>query len=193
MQPKLTVQTTNAPWPSIIVEGEDTGVSTHNVLERLRASKVYLSPHGKHVLVALPNSDRWYVEPQTGGLVKQSQDLREAQQELSEVPTDAEEDGLDVPSRLALENAGQLLVQMYRLSPRKYVIYPVSGGYVAIDARGEKGIAVIMCGSDGEVLCLATINSRERRSRYSDATDLPDGFIREALSALGAPQQHDEC
>lgn len=112
--------------------------------------------------------------------------LQEALQEIDEVPNDAKDDGLEVPSELALRNARRLLQEMYRISPRPYGIYPVSDGYVAIDARGRDGrIAVVMCGSDGEVLCLVTVGTEHRRARYTSADRLPDGFVREALSDLG--------
>ena len=113
-------------------------------------------------------------------------DLAEALQELAEVTADAEEDELEVPSDVAFDNARSLLKAMYGISPRRYSVYPTSDAYIAIDARGANdGIVVVMCGSDGGVLCLATINKESRRARYSTARKLPDGFIREALSELG--------
>ena len=113
-------------------------------------------------------------------------ELAEALQDLAEVPDDAKEDGLDLPSAVAFQNAERLLKKMYSISPRRFGVYPVSDGYIAIDARGANdGIAVVMCESDGSVLCLVTIDDKPRRSWYSTATGLPDGFIREALLALG--------
>ena len=112
-------------------------------------------------------------------------DLRDALQELGEVSADAEEDGLEVPSDSAFQNAQHLLKAMYRFSPQRFGVYPVSDGYIAIDARGiNDRIAVVMCGSDGEVLCLVTVDGEHRRARYSTAAGLPDGFVREALFAL---------
>ena len=113
-------------------------------------------------------------------------DLEEALQELASVTADAEEEGIDVPSQTARTNAERLLKAMYRISPRLYGVYPAPDGYVAIDARGiNDRIAVVMCGSAGEALCFATIDGDSRRARYSTARELPDGFIREALAALG--------
>lgn len=114
-------------------------------------------------------------------------DLAEAMQELNEAETDAEEDGLEVPSKMALDNAERLLKEMYAIAPQRFTVYPVSEGYIAIDARGQGisgRIAVVMCGSDGGVLCLVTIDGEHRRAHYSSARDLPDGFIREALASL---------
>lgn len=112
-------------------------------------------------------------------------ELAEALQELSEAPADAEADGLELPSAAAFANARRLLEAMYRISPRRYTVYPTSDAYIAIDARGvNDGIVVVMCGSDGGVLCLATIDQESRRARYASARRLPDGFIREALHEL---------
>lgn len=112
-------------------------------------------------------------------------ELAKALQELGEVPADAEEDGLEPPSDVAVANARRLLEAMYRISPRRYTVYPTSDAYIAIDARGvNDGIVVVMCGSDGAVLCLATIDQESRRARYASARRLPDGFIREALHEL---------
>ena len=116
-----------------------------------------------------------------------NQELSEASQELRDVASDAEEDGLEVPSEVAFANAERLLKEMYRISPRRFVVYPVSGGRIAIDARGRNDrIAVLTCDSDGGALCLVTIDGESRRARYSTARRLPDGFIREALTALDA-------
>ena len=113
------------------------------------------------------------------------EDLKEALQELDEVAADAEEDGLAVPSKMAFANAERLLRAMYRNFPRRFVVYPVSGGRIAIDARGlNNRAAVVTCDSDGGALCMVTIDGEYRRARYSTTRELPDGFIREALTAL---------
>ena len=112
-------------------------------------------------------------------------DLAEAIAEIDDVPAYAEEIEVEMPSDAAFDNARRLLEAMYGIAPSRYSVYPMPDGYIAIDARGRKGrIAVVMCGSDGSVLCLVTIGSNHRRARYSEATNLPDGFIREALAEL---------
>ena len=103
-----------------------------------------------------------------------SPELIKALRELEQVSADAEEDGLDIPSEVAFTNARRLLRAMYRISPRRFGVYPEPGGYIAIDARGANdGIAVVMCDSDGGVLCLVTIGDEPRRARYSTARTLP--------------------
>ena len=127
--------------------------------------------------------------PRDGGPVATSDaaDLADALQELAEAPADAEEDELGAPSKTALANAERLLKAMYRISPRRYGVYPVSGARIAIDARGSKNRGVVVtCDSDGGALCLVSIDGERRRARYSTARRLPDGFIREALADLDA-------
>ena len=112
-------------------------------------------------------------------------ELAEAIEDLDDVTAYAEEIEVETPSAAAFDNARRLLKAMYRVSPRQFSVYPAAGGYIAIDARGSKGrIAAVMCGSDGSVLCLVTIDGKHRRARYSTAHNLPDGFIREALAEL---------
>ena len=125
--------------------------------------------------------------PQEGGpAAAVTDDLACALQELAEVSDYAAEDGMAAPAEIASTNAARLLKAMYAISPRRYGVYPAPDGYVAIDARGANdGIAVVMCGSAGEALCFATIDGESRRARYSTTRELPDGFIREALTALG--------
>ena len=111
--------------------------------------------------------------------------LAEAIEDLDDVTAYAEEIEVETPSVAAFDNARRLLKAMYRISPRQFSVYPTAGGYITIDARGSKGrIAAVMCGSDGSVLCLVTIDGNHRRARYSTAHNLPDGFIREALAEL---------
>ena len=129
-----------------------------------------------------PRENQLHGQPEASQVLA---DLEEVLQDLQEVPDDAREDGMAVPGEVAFTNAERLLRAMYRISPRRYGVYAMSDGYVAVDARGPKGrIVVVMCGSDGGVLCLVTIDGKHRRARYSTAQELPDGFIREALAAL---------
>ena len=51
-------------------------------------------------------------------------DLAEALQELAEVAADAEDDGFEPPSEVAFANAEGLLKAMYRVSPRRFAVYP---------------------------------------------------------------------
>ena len=87
--------------------------------------------------------------------------------------------------KTALNNAERLLTAMYKISPRRFEVYPTPDGEIAIDAPNGRGSSVILlCESEGGALCLANLKSGHRRSRYSSAEILPDGFLREALADL---------
>ena len=116
---------------------------------------------------------------------RQNADLRDALFDLDSVTAEAREEGLPIPSDLALANARRLLLAIYRLSPQRFEVYPTPDGEVAIDAPGGQGRSVLLlCDSDGTALCLVNMNGRHRRARYSDTNMLPDGFVREVLDEL---------
>ena len=112
-------------------------------------------------------------------------DLFEALNDLLEVTTESEEQGYPTPNYVALQNAQILIRELYSLSPQAFEVYPTPDGEIAIDAHGALGSSVmVLCDSDGEILCLVNIAGNQRRARYSSALALPDGFIKEALSEL---------
>ena len=112
-------------------------------------------------------------------------DLRDALHDLDQAKDEAHEDGFPAPSGKALGNARRLLHAMYRISSRRFEIYPTPDGEIAIDAPGGSGRSVLLlCDSDGGALCLVNMNGVHRRARYSDTRRLPDGFVREALTEL---------
>ena len=117
-------------------------------------------------------------------------ELRDALRDLDEAAAEAQDEEFPIPSDLALTNARRLLLAMYKLSPRRFEVYPTPDGEVAIDAPGGRGRSVLLlCDSDGGALCLVNVDGRHRRARYSDTGSLPDGFVREALDEVA---QRDE-
>ena len=111
--------------------------------------------------------------------------LRDALNDLDEATAEVREEEFPVPSGLALANARRLLLAMYKLSPRRFEVYPTPDGEVAIDAPGGRGRSVVLlCDSDGGALCLVNMDGKHRRARYSDTGLLPDGFVREALDEV---------
>ena len=115
-------------------------------------------------------------------------DLCDALSDLDGVRQEACEDGFPAPSDTAAENARRLLHDMYRILPRRLEIYPTPDGEVALDVPGGPGRSVLLlCASDGGALCSVNMNGAHRRARYSDARELPDGFLRDALAELERP------
>ena len=111
--------------------------------------------------------------------------LRAALHDLDAASDEANEEEFPAPSATALANARRLLQAVYRISPRRFEVYPTPDGEVAIDAPGEAGRSVLLlCDSDGGALCSVNINGAHCRTRYPDASLLPDGFVREALAEV---------
>lgn len=112
-------------------------------------------------------------------------DLHDALHDLDQAKEEAREDEFPAPSGKALGNARRLLHAMYRISPRRFEVYPTPDGEIAIGASGAPGRSVLLlCDSDGGALCLVNMNGTHRRARYSDTRGLPDGFVHEALAEL---------
>ncbi len=115
--------------------------------------------------------------------------LSDALSDLSEAVKEALDEGFPKPSEIALNNADRLLRAMYKISPRRFEVYPTPDGEIAIDTPNGCGSSVILlCEPDGGALCLVNLKSSHRRSRYSSAQVLPDGFLREALADLEPPR-----
>ena len=116
-----------------------------------------------------------------------SDDLIDALGDLRGASDEARDEGFPLPSGLALENANRLLRELYRISPRRYEVFPMRDGEIAIDAPGGPGRSVVLlCNSDGGALCVVNMNGKHRRTRYNTAEEIPDGFIRESLDELSS-------
>jgi len=117
----------------------------------------------------------------------ESQDpLRAALSDLDEAVTDAKEEGFPRPNDDAIQSARRLLTQMFAIAPQRFEVYPTADGEIALDLPHERGSVILLCDSRGGALCLVNANGVQRRARYSTATSLPDGFVREALIELGS-------
>lgn len=115
-------------------------------------------------------------------------ELTAALDDLEGAYEEAAEEGYPQPSLQAIEIARRLVRDLYSLRPCRLEVYPTSDGEIAIEVPGGPGRAVLMlCDSNGQVLCLVSLNGRSRRAHYSSAATLPDGFVREAVSELDEP------
>ena len=111
--------------------------------------------------------------------------LADALRDLGEVRDEARAEGFPTPTDVACKNASRLLKEMYRLSRRRFEVYPMPDGEIAIDACDGQGSSVLLlCDSDGGAHCLVNMGGQPRRARYASADALPDGFVREALAEL---------
>jgi hypothetical protein len=115
--------------------------------------------------------------------------LADALAELGDVVQEAREEGFETPSEETVGVTERLLRAMYGLRRCRFEVYPTHDGDVAISAPGGHGRSVlVVCDSEGGVLCSVNMNGQHRRAVYDSrsATALPDGFVQEALAALDA-------
>ena len=114
-----------------------------------------------------------------------SSDLKDVLHDLEEVSDAAREQEIQEPSETAFATARRLIHEMYSISPRRFMVYPMPEGYIAIDGRNGRDRAVmLMCGSSGDARCIVTIDGEDRRAIYSTSQRLPDDFVRQALNEL---------
>lgn len=114
-----------------------------------------------------------------------NRELLDALEDLNEISEEAERDGFPHPSELARTNAEHILRVMYRIAPRRFEVYPTPDAEIAIDAPNGYGRSVLLlCSSNGDVLCLVNQGGKQRRQRYSTVSTLPDGFLWNALAGL---------
>ena len=116
-------------------------------------------------------------------------DLLAALDDLDDVVREARDEGFQTPSEETIGVAERLLRAMYELRRCRFEVYPTQDGDVAVSAPGGHGRSVIVvCDSEGGVLCSVNLNGQHRRAVYDSrsATALPDGFVQEALAALDA-------
>ena len=114
-------------------------------------------------------------------------DLRDALQDLARLPQSALEDGDEAPFHTAMTNGRHLVRRMYRYLPRRYEVYLMSNGGVAIDSASVNGKrVVILCNSDGSVQRLVSPRSLHLSKSHPNALSVPDSFLQEALDELDA-------
>ena len=112
--------------------------------------------------------------------------LAEAVSDLRGAIDEAIEEEFAAPSPGAVEEAARILRNLYRVSPRRFEVYPTPDGEIALDAPGKGNSVILLLDSHGGALCLVNIKGNHRRARYSSSTKLPDGFMRKALLELDA-------
>jgi len=111
--------------------------------------------------------------------------LRHAREALSRLDEESREEGFEPCSAVAKTTAARLLGGLFRWFPRDYEVYPTSHREVAVEAPGTPGRGVlVLCDSGGGATCFVTIDGKNRRARYDDASRLPDLFVIEAMREL---------
>lgn len=112
--------------------------------------------------------------------------LKEAIRDLDNARLEAAEEGYRRPSQLAISNARGILDQMYRVRARRYEVYPMPDGEIAIDAPVDGSSIVIVCDSEGGVLYLRNASGEQESVRYQSLSQLSENKLREDLVRLEA-------
>lgn len=113
--------------------------------------------------------------------------LEDALADLKSSPDEARDEDLPIPSNKALQNGEHVLRAVYSMWPRRFEVYPMPNGEVAIDAPAGPGRSIlILCDSEGGALCSVNFDRTHRRAHYSNARVLPDGFLRDAIRDMTA-------
>ena len=112
--------------------------------------------------------------------------LANALRDLHEINEEADEEGIPPPSESAIANADRLIRAIYDILPRQYLVELLPEGVIAITVPGGFRCSVmLLCESEGGILCSVNMNGEHQRKRYPHVDQLPDRFLHDALSELG--------
>ncbi len=103
--------------------------------------------------------------------------------DLDSLDEESRDEGFEPCSELAKDNARRLLLALSHEDRPAPAIYPTSDREVAImfNRAGDGNAVLILCASNGEVACFASIRGSNRRARYDSARGLPDAIILDQL------------
>ena len=105
--------------------------------------------------------------------------------DLSDVQSEAQEEGYPLPTQLAIRNAKHLVNVLYDIAPLRYEVYPTICGEVAIDTpNGTSSSAIIICASDGSVMYIASSAEGEFSNKCHSIEEIPDSRLRQVLMLL---------
>jgi len=105
--------------------------------------------------------------------------------DLSDVQSEAQEEGYPIPTQLAIRNAKHLVNVLYDIAPLRYEVYPTICGEIAIDTpNGVSASAVIICASDGSVMYIASSAEGEFSKECLAVEEIPDSRLRQVLMLL---------
>lgn len=112
-------------------------------------------------------------------------DLVEALGELQTVPIEADEMGFSQPETDTIRRAEKVLRQLYGVVPRRYFVYPMDPGDVAVGAPGSRGHSVVFyCFPDGSIHCYVNLQGDVTATVYRTTDEFPDLRVREALAKM---------
>ena len=159
---------------------------------------------GRPELTAMVIADRvagWMMEEQTDFIqgrtsiqVHQPQSeysslLKNSLNDLQEVLALADEEGSPKPPNQIIDKAEALLETVHSKAPRKYMVYLMPDGDIAIDTRGVGADgALIALNTNGTVCCSGEKDNHHWHLDYPDSNPLDDPNLLRKLNELGTPE-----
>lgn len=112
-------------------------------------------------------------------------ELHDALADVNGSPAEAQAEGFPIPTTAAIDHAQRVVRFMHGLLSSRIEAYPTPDAEIAVVAPGGPGrsVMVLLDSQDG-ALVTVNLSGNHRRARYSQAHDLPDAFLREALADL---------
>jgi len=109
----------------------------------------------------------------------------DALKQLEELDAEVAEERLPEISSNTKQQA-KIIIKKLKNQSLAPIIYPTEEGKIVIQFKSpvEPSIVAIELDNNGQGACFSYINGKNRRARYQDSSELPDGFVREQLQLL---------
>lgn len=109
----------------------------------------------------------------------------DALKQLEELDAEVTEEGLPEISSNIKQQA-KIIIKELKNQSQAPIIYSTEEGEIVIQFKSpvEPSIVAIELDNNGQGACFSYINGKNRRARYQDFSELPDGFVREQLQLL---------
>lgn len=109
----------------------------------------------------------------------------DALKQLEELDAEVAEEGLPEISSKTKQQA-EIIIKELKNQSLAPIIYSTEEGEIVIQFKSpvESSIVAIELDNNGQGACFSYINGKNRRARYQDSSELPDGFVREQLQLL---------
>ena len=110
--------------------------------------------------------------------------LDAAIESLKRVHAEARANQYEEPSDAAIQNAKQMVSDLFARMPREYEVYAGPGGDVAIEAEGRKDSVLVVCEHSGSVLVMTYLAGAHEDNKYGSLEQLPTEDLISAIQAI---------
>ena len=128
----------------------------------------------------------WFPVPGPLPSSEHTRGLEKSLNDLEEVLTLAEEEESPTPPQPIIEKARRILTDLHSKAHRKYMVYLMPDGAIAMDTRGVgTDGALIALNNNGTVCCSGEKDGRDWHRDYTDSNPLDDPDLLRELNELG--------